>query len=580
MAIPTRHETRGWKRSHWYITIVLLPAAFGRAQTTLGDPTPIQNLATDFHGSTLYFTTWLRQRGTNQSPISKVFALSGTGLQLIKQSSFYAIVPGAPIYTRPSVSGDGTVLAINWYPHYDCGSSCSLLEIPSNLIRMPAGETGYPGYANISPNGRFALLSGIVVGPPPGLPPPTVQSELLDLTSGKTTVVGPQPAGSGQVVANDGTVLVQNGSHVQLVGPGGTVSITPAAPIINVQLAADAGRIVYDTYAAIHVLDVSSGSDRQVALGYFPILAGDGQHFSYLNPNAGEVLSYYSANQVWLGDAVSGTVTQLTHEPEGIAEQVITGDGRTVFAATTTGRVLSIDVSSGTVTQLLDSAPSRFLTFASAVVPGSYNWLTGTSDTSLRVWIDGIPAIPLGAVLRTSEVMIQVPWEVQPDPSATIVFWGREPSWEQVVGSRVVAMAGRPITLDGNGDAAIHQDWSRLVSQNDPAHPGEIIHMYGTGWGPVDGTVTSGEPTPTDRLYSITAPCQWRAVNQANPFGGALTEYPFSILFGGLAPDLIGLYQFDFLIPSDWSYPIFNPICRTGSGASDFIPAAAVPVAP
>ena len=578
MAIPTRQEARLWKRSHWCITIVLLAAALGRAQTTLGDSGPIQNLATDFHGSTLYFTTSLRQRGTNQSPISKVFALSATGLTLIKQSSFSALSPGAPIYTRPSVSGDGTVLAINWYPHYDCGSSCSLLETPSNLIRTPAGETGYSGYANISPNGRFALLSGIVTGPPPGLPPPPMESELLDLTTGKTTVLGSPPAGSGQVVANDGTVLLRNGPQVQLVGPGGTVSITPAAATINVQLAADLSRIVYDTYAAIHVLDVSSGIDRQVALGYFPILSGDGQHFSYLNPNPGEVLSYYSSNQVWLGDAVSGTVAQLTHEPEGIAEQVITGDGRKVFAATTTGRVLSIDVSSGIVTQLLDSAPS-LLTFSSAIVPGSYNWLTGTSDTSLRVWIDGIPAIPLGAMLRPSELMIQVPWEVQPDPSATIVFWGREPSWEQVVGSRVLAMAGIPIPLDGNGDAAIHQDWSRLVSQNDPARPGEIIHMYGTGWGPVNGSVTSGQPTPTDRLYSITTPCQWLAVNQAHPLGGALTEYPFEILFGGLAPGLVGLYQFDFLIPPDWSYPIFNPICRTGSGASNFIPTAAVPVA-
>jgi len=555
--------------------MVLLAGNFARAQTTLGDPTPIANLATDAHGSTLYFTTSLRQRGTNQSAISKVFGLSAAGLQLIKQSSFNAIIPGAPIYTRPSVSGDGTVLAINWYPWYSCGSSCSLLEVPSNIILTHTAETPYGGVARISPNGRFALLYDIPVGPPPGLPPPKVQSELLDLTNGTMTVMGAQPAGSGQVVANDGTVLLQNGSQVQLVGPGGTVSITPAAPMINVQLAADASRVVYDTYAAIHVLDVRSGSDRQVALGYFPILAGDGQRFSYLNPSDGGVLSYNSVNQVWLGDALSGTVTQFTHEPDGIAEQVITGDGRTVFAAATTGRVLSIDVSSGTVTQLLDSAPSQFLSLAWPAVPGSYNLLAGTSDTSLQIRIGGIPAIVLGAVLQPSEVMFQVPWEVQPDPSAAAVLWGQEPAWEQVVGTGAATINGFAVGLDSNGDFAIHQDWSRLVNKNDPACPGEVIHMYGVGWGPVDGTVTSGQPTPTNRLYNITAKCQWNASNQV--LGQAFPEYPFEALFAGLAPGFIGLYQFDFRIPPDWSYTIFNPLCRIGS---DYTPMGTVPVAP
>jgi uncharacterized protein (TIGR03437 family) len=555
--------------------MVLLAGNFARAQVTLGDPTPIANLATDAHGSTLYFTTSWRQRGTNQSAISKVFALSAAGLQLIKQSSFNAIVPGAPIYTRPSVSGDDTVLAINWYPWYSCGSSCSILEVPSNILLTPTAQTPYGGVARISPNGRFALLYGIHVGPPPSIPPPQVQSALLDLTNGAMTVMGAQPAGSGQVVANDGTVLLQSGSQVQLVGPAGTVSIAPAAPMINVQLAADAGRVVYDTYKAIHVLDVRSGNDRQVALGYFPILAGDGQRFSYLNPSDGGVLSYNSVNQVWLGDALSGTVTQLTQEPDGIAEQVITGDGRTVFAATTTGRVLSIDVSGGTVTQLLDSAPSQVVSLARPAVPGSYNFLAGTSDTSLQIRIGGIPAIVLGAMLQPSEVVFQVPWEVQPDPSAAVVLWGREPAWEQVISTGVAAMKGFAVGLDSNGDFAIHQDWSRLVDRNDPARPGEIIHIYGVGWGPVDGTVTSGQPTPTDRLYRITAPCQWDASDQV--LGQTFAEYPFEALFAGLAPGLIGLYQFDFLIPSDWSSRIFNPLCRIGS---DYTPMGTVPVAP
>jgi uncharacterized protein (TIGR03437 family) len=528
----------------------------------LGDPAPIQYLAVDSNGSTLYFTTSLRQRGTSQSAISKVFALSSAGLQLVEQSSFNSLLPGAPVYTRPSVSGDDAVLAINWYPHYDCGSACSILEIPASILRTAGGDTKYRGFACVSPNGRFVLFSGIPVGLP-SLPPPVVQSQLLDLTTGNMTVIPPQPAGAGRVVANDGTVLLQNGGHVQLVGPGGTVSLAPAAAINNVQLAADASRIVYDNYKTIHVLDVGSGSDRQLASGYFPILAGDGRTFSYLNPKPGVALAYNSVNQVWLGDAISGIVTQLTNESDGITEQVITADGSKVFAATATGRVLSIDLSSGLVTQLLNSAPSRFLSLEWPAVPGSFNWVAGSSDISLQLRIGSAPAIVLGASSQPAAVAIQVPWEVQPDPSADVTLWGTEPAWELVLSTGVAAMNAVPIGLDTVGDYAIHQDWSGVVTVSDPARPGETVHVYGTGWGAVDGTVQSGMPTPTDRLYNITAPCQWSALSA--PFNSKAAEYSFTVQFSGLAPSLVGLYQLDFLIPPGWSFPIFNPICRIGS---------------
>ena len=543
--------------------ITLLVATGSWAQTKLGDPTPIENLATDNHGSILYFTTSLRQRGTTQSGTSKVFGLSATGLQLIQQSSFQSLAPGSPIYTHPSVSGDDAVLAINWYPWYSCGSSCSLLETPGSFIRTLAGQTSYGGVARISANGRFAVLYDIPVGPPPAIPPPQLKAELLDLLSGATTMLVAQPAGSGQVVADDGTVLVQNGSQAQLIGPGGTVSITPAAPLVNVQLAADASRIVYDNYTAIHVVDVRSGIDRQVALGYFPSLAADGQRFSYLNPNPGKALSYNSVNQVWLGDAPSGAVAQLTNEPDGIVEQVITGDGRTVFGTTTTGRILSIDVASGTVTQLLDAAPPEFVGLSRPAVPGSYNLLAGTSDASTPVRIGAIAVPVLGASLQPSEIAIQVPWEVQPDPSAAVVVWGKDPAWERVAGVGVVALSG--IALTGG----IHQDWSGLINGANPARPGEVIHMYGTGWGSVNGTVASSQPTPTDRLYTITTPCQWSAINEQfiSGIGPAPVEYPINVPFSGLAPGFVGVYQFDFQIPPDWSYPLFNPVCSIGSNS-------------
>lgn len=551
------------RRLHIPVGIILAAAAVLTGQSP-DEYAPITNLATDSSGSVLYFTTWLRQRGSSQSPLPKVFGLTGTQLELVQQSAYNSIVQGAPDYTRPSVSSDGTVLAINAGGFCLDGSECLAIDLNSTIIRTPTGQTTYEAQADLSPNGKFALLSGVATVPFVALPPLPLQAELLDLTSGAVTVVGPAPAGTGQVVANDGSALIQANSGVVLAGPKGNIPLVPAYPINNVQLSADASRFLYDSYQAnvgIRLLDIASGADTPVTPGSDPSLAADGHTFSYVN-----------ANQVWLGDAFGGAITQLTHEPEGIAEHVITGDGGKVFAATETGRVLVVDIASGNVTQLLDSAPPRFLGLATQPVPGSYNWVTGTSDTSLQVLIGGFPAISLGAVVNPSELVIQVPWEVQPGPSVAAIVFGKDSAWEDVIAYGVSAMAGEGVQLQG-GNAAIHQDWSALVSQANPADPGEIVHMYGIGWGAVDGSVASGQPTPSNRLYRITAACQW----QASAIFPEVAE-PIDALFAGLAPGLIGLYQFDFQVPPDWASASLTPICSL-SGGNTLMPLYAFPVA-
>ncbi len=93
----------------------------------------------------LYFTTWLRQRGTTQSAVSKVFSLFGTQLQLVQQSSYNSLVAGTPFYARPSVSGDGTILAINWNDYCFGGSECLLQDTNSTVIHTPTGTLSYPG---------------------------------------------------------------------------------------------------------------------------------------------------------------------------------------------------------------------------------------------------------------------------------------------------------------------------------------------------------------------------------------------------------------------------------------------------
>ena len=298
------------------------------------------------------------------------------------------------------------------------------------------------------------------------------------------------------------------------------------------------------------------------------MLAADGRRFSYLNSSGGTV-------QVWLGDAVTGASRALSNEPEGIRDQTITGDGSTVIAATNAGRLLYINTSTGEAKQVLGS-PGPRATLLTTPVPGSYNEIRGTFPAGFVPEIRiGTAAIPvLGRSPRG--IAIQIPWEVQPDQKANIVFSSPEPAWEQMLSTGVSDASGvaLPVGVGGPGGPAyyaVHENWSALVTIENPARPGEVIHMYGTGYGPVDGNVATGQPTPGDRLYRMTSPCVWQAIGVLND------PRPFEVLFAGLAPGLIGIYQLDFRIPSDWPFKAFNAYCQLPSG---FLPTAAIDVQP
>ncbi len=155
-------------------------------------------------------------------------------------------------------------------------------------------------------------------------------------------------------------------------------------------------------------------------------------------------------------------------------------------------------------------------------------------------------------------IAFQVPWEVLPDRSARNRFLPPKPAWEQLLDAGVFEAGGSALAL-GPASYAVHENWSTLVTSENPARPGEVIHMYAIGYGPVDGRVETGKPTPGDRLYRITTPCDWQAVGVPND------PRPFEVLFAGLAPGLIGTYQLDFRIPAIWPFQLFNAYCQSPS---------------
>jgi enamine deaminase RidA (YjgF/YER057c/UK114 family) len=110
--------------------------------------------------------------------------------------------------------------------------------------------------------------------------------------------------------------------------------------------------------------------------------------------------------------------------------------------------------------------------------------------------------------------------------------------------------------------SSAHQDFSGLVTSNQPALPGEIIHLYGSGFGPVTPPLPDGASAPATPLSRTMSPVTCGALDTS---GNAV---PLTVLFAGLAPGIAGIYQLDVQLPS--TLPAGNAVqirCGVGSNS-------------
>ncbi len=118
----------------------------------------------------------------------------------------------------------------------------------------------------------------------------------------------------------------------------------------------------------------------------------------------------------------------------------------------------------------------------------------------------------------------------------------------------IKAVAGgllAPPTFSINGKqyvAALHaSDGTTFVSSGNipgttaaPAAPGETVTFYGLGFGPVTPSTASIAGQIAQGQSSITNSVQFK-------FGQSAGQ----ITYSGLAPNLVGLYQFNVVVPAD-----------------------------
>jgi uncharacterized protein (TIGR03437 family) len=94
-------------------------------------------------------------------------------------------------------------------------------------------------------------------------------------------------------------------------------------------------------------------------------------------------------------------------------------------------------------------------------------------------------------------------------------------------------------TLNGVTRGAILDAQNNMVSPTNPAAAGSVIQAFGTGFGATNPTVATGGVGP------IPA-----AVISGSLIEAIIGNVSATIQFSGLAPNFVGLYQFNVVVPS------------------------------
>ncbi len=306
-------------------------------------------------------------------------------------------------------------------------------------------------------------------------------------------------------------------------GPATGVSLSPT------DLALDAAGNVYiaDSQGCIRRVD-ASGSIRTVAGGGTNI-PGDGGPATSAGLGSVAAIALDAAGNIYFADSSAGRIRKVTAAPpvSGVVPAIALGG--IVNAAS----FLATEISPGAIVSIFGSDFGSAVSVASTVpLPTT---LGGT-----RVLINGIEA-PLFAV-TPSQINAQVPWQLR-SPTITaanvqvVTAAGTSPP-------RMIVFGDRPgiftTQQNGRGPGIItHADGS-LVTLANPAVNGEVLVMYCTGLGAVTNQPSSGALSPSGPL----------AVSLSTP-GVSIGNMPARVLFAGLAPGYIGLYQVNVEVPAN-----------------------------
>ncbi len=158
-----------------------------------------------------------------------------------------------------------------------------------------------------------------------------------------------------------------------------------------------------------------------------------------------------------------------------------------------------------------------------------------TTLNGTTVLIGGMPS-PLYYV-SPGQINVQIPFELNPAGQYQVVINANGALATPATIQLTSASPGLDAFPDGTL-IAVHALTGALISPTAPAQPGEFIVMFLLGMGQTDNPVTSGNVSPSNPLARPTAAPTLTLNGNTLP-----------LVFAGLTPGFVGLYQINLQIP-------------------------------
>jgi hypothetical protein len=447
------------------------------------------------------------------------------------------------------ISADAATTATSSFGERYCGfggSTCWTAPscAATLVVDGPAGRVtryGRKTLIRLSRDGRKAWIEQTTECRGIGLPPAAELQGLYEVpglrriaASGGLTLASHR-AGRRLITNRDQVLAQAANTQLHLVDQNGARSIRHQYGASEAVIDAEGRNIVYTDGSPGRMLwiDLAGQTEEEIGAGAAPALSDDGRLLAFLSPE-GSLLLYRRQTR------------QLARAGDNVLEFALAGDGRYLFAVTGENRLLRIEVATVKAETWLEPFPE--------IRDTSSGFENDPAACPMICYPAPEPLVPLG---RGSLVVLggrhwPAGWRVRvADIERPLQLLSSEAAWFQ---APILAPEGRqrlevfhpdhPLRFSSMALArdrfpscfgALHQEFDRVVSAEDPARAGEIVHVFLTGLPGVE-PVAEGVPNPIDRLIRVIAP-------PALGGDGALEP-----LFFGLAPGLIGLQQLDLRI--------------------------------
>jgi len=340
------------------------------------------------------------------------------------------------------------------------------------------------------------------------------------------------------------TTVAGNGS-AGISGDGGPAT---NAQVLPARIAVDSAGNLYLTDNS-HVRKVSNGVITTVAGNGVSGFSGDGGPATSAQLNQPTGIAVDASGTVYFADSKNNRIRVMT---PGAAPPALTID--------TSGIVNGASFTPG-APLVPGSIATAFGNFPESSVTVAGNLPLPNNLAGLSVAVGNGMNAPLYAV-SGGQVNFQVPWELSGPAQAPIAAIANgQTSAPQAMSLAPVAPGIFTVTEGGQQLGAILDNTTGLLA--DTTHPATsgtgILQIYATGLGAVTNQPATGAPAGSNPL----------SVTTATPTV-IIGASPAQVLFSGLAPGLVGVYQVNVMVPPGFQcsgacYPV--PVVLSIGGA-------------